>query len=401
MKRKILHFYPDHGGRGGIERFLEALGVGLLKCERFHPVVVCSQGTPFYDALSRAGVPVHGVRTLGALARPWRRVLDLATAVQVAAILSREKPDLIHVHIGDVENLWFQVLGYPVTYTFHGYASLYTMRDVRTGFGRAVKKVRRWMFRLAASCLDRLIFVSRSEALRMFEEGYLPPGLSHEVLPPAIDVGALQRSPREADRAQVRASLGVPESARCVGFVNRLDANKNPLAFIQFAEQFSEVAGFEQTHFVIAGDGPLREQVSNAAAASRLGARLRVCGHRGDVAPLFRALDLALFTPRFEGFGLGMVEAMAVGTLCLAHDTGGLGEILEFPERELFLAAPDDPRQLLEKAVNLLTGNGQPEWRERLRKRALDFDLSALIPRLEEIYLDVLRGGNGDGRSRR
>ncbi|MEV0234893.1 glycosyltransferase family 4 protein [Nonomuraea sp. NPDC050786] len=78
--------------------------------------------------------------------------------------------------------------------------------------------------------------------------------------------------------------------------------------------------------FVVAGDGPLREELRRRIEDEKLPVLL--LGHRTDVPDLFGAAVALLMPSRWEGQPLTLREALMSGTPAIAAKVGGIPEIL-------------------------------------------------------------------------
>jgi glycosyltransferase involved in cell wall biosynthesis len=415
---KILFFYQDFGQRGGIERYLQQTAQWLKDVSarpetgypRIEPVLVCSENTPLYRQLQAAGHTVYGVPNRPFFAKSFLRSLDVPTWLRLAAIVKREKPDLAHVHIGLLENLLFQWLGVPVVYTAHGYGTLYSGRDVPATYWalpkKIVKAVTRFLFRQTAARVDALLFVSEAEKSRMAEEGYLPRNQAGtfvgNVMPNGLPIESLRQQAASADGPALKARLGIPAQARCISFINRLDANKNPLDFVALAHHLTEnfaqeTAGQNASltdapgplHFLIAGEGPLLPDI---LAQSRGLPNVHILGYQSELSALLSITDVLVYPARREGFGLGLVEAMAVGVPCVAYASEGASEILAGPELETCLVPVDDFPALLQavkrtlQLMDLERSALQRALQRALQSRAADFDKAIFMERLMAVY---------------
>ncbi len=391
-RKKVLFFYPDFGAFGGIERFLVTVSCALDTRGHFEPVVVCSAGTRLFHLLQDNGIKVYGVKTLASFAKPSLRSLDIFSTVQLVRILKQEKPDLVHIHIGQIENRVIKQLGFPLVYSFHGYSTLYSMQGVHNPVKRFLKHLIRLDFKRLVPYLDAMLFVSRAERDRLKAEGYLPPNFDGEILHNGLPILRLQQQADTMDKAAWKAHHHIPEQSRCITFINRLDQNKNPMAFIELAERLFALSGFEDLHVVIAGSGPLESQVQARIRQCLEPQRYHFLGHRTDIAEILACSDLHIHIPFMEGFGLGVLEALAVGTPCLAHATGGIVEILDFPDGQYSLVPVDDVETLFFKSVEFLSLPAEARARlcQAYRARAMMFDETLWIDRLETIYRCVL-----------
>ena len=70
------------------------------------------------------------------------------------------------------------------------------------------------------------------------------------------------------------------------------------------------------------------QEIASAIRGRELVGRVRLLGHRSDIALLMRAADIVACPSEFETFGMNVVEAMAVGTPVIAARVGALPEIV-------------------------------------------------------------------------
>lgn len=92
-----------------------------------------------------------------------------------------------------------------------------------------------------------------------------------------------------------------------------------------------------------------------------------------------------------EPFGLVVLEAMSVGRPVIASRTGGIIDLVADGETGL-LVQPGDPLALQQAIEQLLAA---PDLRSRMgqaaQRRFSEFQVSALVPRFEQVYKDVLQ----------
>jgi glycosyltransferase involved in cell wall biosynthesis len=386
---KVLFFYQDFGAMGGIERYLLQAASLLRERGNIEPVFACCTGTPLAQRLQAEGFQVHGLPGHDLFARSIWRMLDGFTLWAMVKILREERPDIVHVHIGVLENLLFRWLGFPVVYTVHGYSTLYSVQGVTNPIKKAFKRCVRWMFHKTAQGVSALLFVSGAEQSRMLHEGFIDRDCPARVLHNGVPVATLRRQAATTDREQIRQRLEIPTHARVISFINRMDANKNPLHFVALARQLSQDPALGELHFLLAGDGPLLESVRAAVADLP---QCHVLGFCQDVLELLAVSDLLIYPARREGFGLGLVEAMAVGVPCVAYASGGATEILDIGETSQCLVPVDDELALLSAArrMLLLPEAGRLALQESLRQRAEAFGCGRFIEKLEAVYQELV-----------
>ncbi|HET6350206.1 MAG TPA: glycosyltransferase family 4 protein, partial [Candidatus Krumholzibacteria bacterium] len=124
---------------------------------------------------------------------------------------------------------------------------------------------------------------------------------------------------RREDRAAARERFGLPAQATVVLFVSRLVSSKRPGDFL--AAAYRVMRQFDDARFVIAGDGPLRDELEQTAREFRLPDRFRFLGvvPHDDIPALMAASDLFVSTSTLTNRALPTCEAMMCGVPVLAY----------------------------------------------------------------------------------
>lgn len=160
----------------------------------------------------------------------------------------------------------------------------------------------------------------------------------------------LEAEPSDEERLAARTALGVDPSRPVVVYVARLVASKRVDDFLDVAARV--LAGAPGCLFLIAGDGSDRDRLERTRDRMGLDGAVRFLGRVPDVRVVLAAGDVFLSTSEFEGFGLGVVEAMAAGLPVVAVESGGLSDVLAAGGG--LLRRADDKDGLAEATVELL-----------------------------------------------
>ena len=110
------------------------------------------------------------------------------------------------------------------------------------------------------------------------------------------------------DRRAVRIGLGFEPEAPLVLFAGRLAQQKRVDDLLKALDLLQHVQPDIRT--LIAGDGPLRDQLEEIAKVYHLGSRIRFLGHREDVPKLLAAADVIVLPSVYEGLPNVILEAM-------------------------------------------------------------------------------------------
>ncbi len=138
-----------------------------------------------------------------------------------------------------------------------------------------------------------------------------------------IDVAALRAG---ADRAGVRAELGVGDGEVLVGTVANLRGTKGYPDLIAAAG--TVVGRHPEARFVSVGQGPLLAELEAGRDAAGLGDHLRFLGYRPDAARVVSGCDVFCLSSHHEGLPVALMEALALGIPVVATDVGGIAELV-------------------------------------------------------------------------
>lgn len=177
-----------------------------------------------------------------------------------------------------------------------------------------------------------------------------------------------------------------------ISFVGRLSKEKRPDLFVELASRLSKELPQQNLKFSIAGDGPLRDEVSQLVRSVRqVGTGISLLGELGDPTTLYRETDILVLTSQYEGTPNVVLEAMAHGIPVIAPAVGGIPEVLE--EDRGILVEPNDFEAFVSASKSLITDQVK---RRRLGKNAKAFATDTHSPsklgdKLLEIYTRLLR----------
>ena len=250
------------------------------------------------------------VITLGQLRRSiglWR---ELRSLVQLTRTLRRLQPDIVHTHMakaGVTGRLAAVMARVPVrVHTFHGHL-------LHGYFSVPVSGIFNTIERLLRRLTTHSLVVGTATHRDLIEARVIVQHKSSIVLP---GVKAITRY----EPAAARIELGLAADGVIVGFVGRLAAIKRPDKFLQLA------TAIPSAHFVLFGDGPLRDTVQRDAATLP---NVSLRNFSSNLALILGALDVVVLTSDNEGVPLSLIEAAVAGLPVVSLRVGGVAEIVE------------------------------------------------------------------------
>jgi L-malate glycosyltransferase len=241
--------------------------------------------------------------------------------------------------------------------------------------------VSRWADGLTSGLDDARLTVS--EAVR----ASLPTSIQRrsQVVLQGIEVEQVRA--QRAERAAVRAELGLDPSALVVGTVANFRAQK---AYPDLLAAALEVVDrLPDVRFVAVGQGPLEGEVHALHARLGLGDRLLLLGHRPDAVRVMAACDLFVLASLYEGLGVAVMEALALGLPVVATAVGGVPEVVEHG-REGLLVHPGRPRELAAALVSLLTDTQRrQQMAQAAARRGAELSIDTAVRRTEAVYHEL------------
>jgi glycosyltransferase involved in cell wall biosynthesis len=287
-----------------------------------------------HDAIAEHGWPVHALDIRGFASLP-------SGLARLRAQLAAFRPDVLHAH------LFHASLLAALTATLDRRLVVVQTRhysDYIVRFRPRRARVDAW----AARRCDRLIAVSESARAQLVDSE----GVARERVV-VIDNGVDWRRLAALDHAEGRRrleALGVQRGI-FIGCAARFDIQKGHRHLL---EAFVRVSGTRpEARLVLLGEGP--EEAAIRADASRLGISERVyfLGHRADGHSLMAGLDLYVQPSVEEGFGLAVIEAMAMRRPVIGTAIGGMLQTIEPNHTGLHVPAAA-PAALAEAVLALL-----------------------------------------------
>lgn len=368
MPRKILYV---HGIKdiGGAETNLLVMIKGLDR-GRFHPSVMCPPTGAFIGRLRAIPVPVFP-----ASFPSWRKLKDLwripLAVGTLVALLKREKFDLVHIN----DYWWF-----PVAWLACWISGIPCVVHIRQEIEpRRMKQY--WLTKA-----DRVLAICEKIRQVAIEGGVDPKRI--QVVYSGLD---LSTTVEHVNGGLIRQRYGLHTGQLIIGAVANLFPRKGYEYLVEALADVRKI--IPNIHCVIVGEGDesYRKHLLNLVNERDLNSIVTFAGFQSNALEYMAAFDLVVLPSVLEGFGIVLLESMAMGKPVVASRVGGIPEAVEDGVTGI-LVPPANSRELAGALVSLLENSTlRQSMGEAGRKRVERlFSLERTIKEIECVYDHVL-----------
>jgi glycosyltransferase involved in cell wall biosynthesis len=314
-KVKLLVVYPASDMGGGPLYILPILR--FLPRSRYDIHVAVTGKGRFYQLLEREHYSTCSLKI------DYSPFSFVPTVLRFRRFLSNGRFNLIHAHTAKAGLLTcIAAIGLPakIIYTGHVFG---LSQSKPFPLNILFARIERFLYR--ASTYSTVL--SRTEYDDGIAKGLLD-AQKTRVVSMSIDVKRFL-AVEIKDSEYVRKMFGIDPNAFVVGMIGRLTFQKDPESFVRAAALISSVV--DGARFLWVGDGDLREAMVQMATEHGLSGKFIVTGQQNpeDMPKLISAIDLVLFTSRFEGLPLTILEAMALGKYIVSADVGSIRDVVQ------------------------------------------------------------------------
>lgn len=283
---------------GGMETYVLRL-LQRLPHDDFNVTCLCVCESRFTSQLRDIGCAVH--------ITPFKDDPDWQSIQLGVSLICAEAIDMIHAHLPNAHSLAGILSKLTETPTLATIHSRYLgMRDFE------VHKLMQTHIHVVAKTA---YFHALSLGVLPGKLRFIANGVDTEIFRPGARTGYLH------------AVVNIAPEIPLVGYIGRLSPEKGPEVFIQVAGKALKKQA--NCHFVLVGEGPMREKLENDIDNLGLRNCIHFAGLQSDMSRVYSSLDLAVSTSYSEGMPLAIIEAMASGIPVVATNVGGVNDIVE------------------------------------------------------------------------
>lgn len=286
---RILHFLKT-GGYSGAEKVAISIISEMKRLYGYQGIYVSPSGQ-IDDMLKKKGIE-HAVISVNGL-KEYQRVVN------------EYRPDVIHSHDFSTTVLcsFIRYSGKRISH-LHNNPIWFRKINLRT-----------LVYQLAVRKCQYILGVSDS----IFKEYVFGKSIlkKSRVIGNPIDISGVRSSAEKAEEKEKSDVL----------FLGRLSAPKDPLRYINIMKQVS--SGFDNLKGIMIGEGELRTECALCIQSLQMQNVIKILGFKENPYGYLKNTSVLCVPSKWEGFGLVVVEAFALGIPVVATPVGGMKDLID------------------------------------------------------------------------
>lgn len=318
MRKTILHIVQS---AGGVEKYLFMLFTNMRE-SNYNNVLVCSKD---YNVDQFIGI-TSSIEVIDM--KREINISDIIVVYKLLRLIKKYSPEIIYLHsskagaTGRIANMFMKK---KCIYNPHGWSFNMGVSKRKILFYSIIEKI------LSSFC-NKIVAISEFEKNSAIDRSI---GKFSKILiiRNGIDIGSYEY---QLDNSKItRSSIGISDESYIIGMVCRISHGKSPDIFLESAKMIKDF--IPNAHFIIVGDGELRDEISMLGKRLGLDKSLTITGWTDNTAQYVKLFDVAVLLSRWEGFGLVLSEYMIAKKPIIATNVGAIPEIIKDGETGLLV----------------------------------------------------------------
>jgi glycosyltransferase involved in cell wall biosynthesis len=344
---KILHLI-DHMGLGGAQNLI--LDLVEARSSKISIAVWSLSDQVLPLAAKRLNAVSVPLKTLGLSKNNPLGLLKLHS------LLANEQPDLLHTHLQ-----FSSIFGIAAAVSLGKHRPI-IINHIHNDPFQHYSLWQRIGSKILASRVNAYITPSASLG-DVVKKAYNLHKDRIKIVTPGLNLKSFNQS--ATDAARVNYLRG--NAKRVIGFAGRLTKQKALHVLIDAIPAL--LAEEPNTRILIVGDGPLRQNLERKAEYLKISYAVKFMGYQNEMVPFYQAMDVFVLPSLHEGFGIVLIEAMALRVPVIASRTVGTVDAVQHEVTGL-LVPFGDSRALVSALSRIFT---EPGLKERLINKASEF----------------------------
>jgi len=300
---------------------------------------------------------------------PFRGNFDFKTMFRLQKIIKENNIDIVNTHSG--KDTW--VGGFA--------AKLSAVKFIRTR--HLSNPIGSSRFNFINELADFIFTTGESVKDAMIKNNRINPGKIMSV-PTGIDENIFD--PSKYDKQKERKNLVIGENEIAIGIIAVIRAFKRHDLFIEVARKLSKK--YHNLKFIIAGDGPKREEMENLVKEKNLQKNIVFLGHATEPAKILSALDIfTLTSDSKEGVPQSVMQALLMNKKVLATNAGSTSDLYK---NENFVLIETNNLDAIVQGIETLINDKSNQYVNSRKFILENFSKQVMTRKIKKIYKEII-----------
>lgn len=363
----VLHLI-DSAGMYGAEKVILNL-LDELKNSEFPGILGCireieAEIPQIAKEADKLGIPVQYFT--------MKRGLNLFGLKQIRKFINDNNIHIVHSH-GYKPNIFLSLIShkkFKTIATVHGWA-----KDTAGVRG----KIYEFFDSKALKRFDSVVAVSKAVV-----DDLMKRGARKEKIDLIYNGIKVNNNPNSFNIPKIRQRYGLPKDAFVIGAVGRLAKAKGHEYLIEAMP--SILNEIKNCYLVIAGEGPLKEDLMFLIKKKNLLNKVKLIGYTENIGEFLAMIDLFVMPSLSEGLPIALLEAMANEKPVVASNVGGIPEVITSKDAGI-LIQPSDSFTISETIKKLYHDKDKISRMAALGKKIVEDNFSSVS--MAEKYIRI------------
>lgn len=306
---------------------------------------------------------------------PFRGNADFKTLFGIKKIIQENQIDIVNTHSGKdtwVGGLAATLAGVKFIRTRH------LSNPIKSSRSNFINELADYIFTTGETVRSDMISNNRIKPERI------------QSIPTGIDADLYDSN--NFNRQTCRELFQFKDDQIVIGIIAVLRLFKRHDRFLNMVRNVIDNNPEKNIHFVMAGDGPQRENLSNIINDLGLQSYVSMLGHVSNVPELLQALDVFVLTSDSgEGVPQSVMQALLMNTAVVSTNAGSTKDLYHDSN---FILIDKDSQQELNEACNKLVGNQdlRSQYASNSRSYILDnFSKIRMTEKIMKVYSSLMK----------
>jgi glycosyltransferase involved in cell wall biosynthesis len=300
----------------------------------------------------------------------------LLKAKKIADYVRQHQIQIIHAHLpwaGLLSRLVGKMTGVPVVYTEHNKQERYHF-------------VTRYLNLFTMNWLNRVIAVS-GDVANSIKTNKRSLSIPVQTILNGVNTSYFRRDVIAG--LEMKTKLGIPQDAPVIGTIAVFRFQKRLDCWMEVTKEI--LRRIPNCHFILVGDGPLKEELLKKRLALGLEDRIHMPGLQVNVIPYYSSFDIYMMSSVFEGLPIALLEAMSMECAIVSTNAGGIKEVIRDGVDGVSIAV-DEWNSLASAAIDLISNIDKLKTvSTAARDRVVNnFSMDTMVNELEKMYREMV-----------